>query len=89
MRLSKYSADVACGYMWSIEILLKRKIKIITKRYFTQIFFIILKKGENNMCGIVGYVGNDDNCVRVLINGLKRLDYRGYDSSGIAYFNNE
>lgn len=40
------------------------------------------------MCGIVGYVGNDDNCVRVLINGLKRLDYRGYDSSGIAYFNN-
>lgn len=89
MRLSKYSADVACGYMWSIEILLKRKIKIITKRYFTQIFFIILKKGENNMCGIVGYVGNDDNCVCVLIDGLKRLDYRGYDSSGIAYFNNE
>ncbi len=40
------------------------------------------------MCGIVGYVGNDDNCVRILIDGLKRLDYRGYDSSGIAYFNN-
>lgn len=40
------------------------------------------------MCGIVGYVGNDDNCVRILINGLKRLDYRGYDSAGIAYFKN-
>lgn len=39
------------------------------------------------MCGIVGYVG-DDNCVRVLVDGLKRLDYRGYDSAGIAYFNN-
>ena len=38
------------------------------------------------MCGIVGYVG-DDNCVRVLIDGLKRLEYRGYDSAGIAYFN--
>lgn len=40
------------------------------------------------MCGIVGYVGNQGNCVRVLIDGLKRLEYRGYDSAGIAYFNN-
>ena len=39
------------------------------------------------MCGIVGYVGNQGNCVRVLIDGLKRLEYRGYDSAGIAYFN--
>lgn len=37
------------------------------------------------MCGIVGYVGKNKNCVRVLIDGLKRLEYRGYDSSGIAY----
>lgn len=37
------------------------------------------------MCGIVGYVGNKGNCVRVLIDGLKRLEYRGYDSAGIAY----
>lgn len=40
------------------------------------------------MCGIVGYVGKNGNCVRVLIDGLKRLEYRGYDSAGIAYLNN-
>ncbi|MBL3689053.1 glutamine--fructose-6-phosphate transaminase (isomerizing) [Leucobacter chromiireducens] len=35
------------------------------------------------MCGIVGYVGPNDT-VDVLINGLRRLEYRGYDSAGIA-----
>ena len=35
------------------------------------------------MCGIIGYLGNR-NAKDVLINGLKRLEYRGYDSAGIA-----
>ena len=35
------------------------------------------------MCGIVGYIGSK-NIYKYLINGLKRLEYRGYDSSGIA-----
>ncbi|MCQ2575925.1 MAG: glutamine--fructose-6-phosphate transaminase (isomerizing) [Treponema sp.] len=35
------------------------------------------------MCGIVGYCGNK-NASQVLINGLKKLEYRGYDSAGIA-----
>jgi glucosamine--fructose-6-phosphate aminotransferase (isomerizing) len=35
------------------------------------------------MCGIVGYVG-DDKSVEVLLGGLKRLEYRGYDSAGVA-----
>ncbi len=38
------------------------------------------------MCGIVGYVGKRD-CTDVLINGLSKLEYRGYDSAGIAVFN--
>lgn len=41
------------------------------------------------MCGIVGYVGKKGNCVRVLINGLKRLEYRGYDSAGVAYLKDD
>lgn len=35
------------------------------------------------MCGIVGYLGNG-NAYDVLIKGLHRLEYRGYDSAGIA-----
>ncbi len=35
------------------------------------------------MCGIIGHVGQND-CVSLLVDGLKRLEYRGYDSAGIA-----
>lgn len=37
------------------------------------------------MCGIVGYIGKS-HAAPILINGLKRLEYRGYDSAGIAAF---
>ncbi|MBT4808979.1 MAG: glutamine--fructose-6-phosphate transaminase (isomerizing), partial [Candidatus Marinimicrobia bacterium] len=40
------------------------------------------------MCGIVGYYG-EQNAVPILINGLKRLEYRGYDSAGIAVMNGD
>ena len=38
------------------------------------------------MCGIVAYKGHK-NCHPILLNGLKRLEYRGYDSAGIACIN--
>ena len=38
------------------------------------------------MCGIVGYVGHD-NARDIIIDGLKKLEYRGYDSAGIALIN--
>ena len=37
------------------------------------------------MCGIIGYVGKNNNAIEVIIEGLLRLEYRGYDSAGIAY----
>ena len=37
------------------------------------------------MCGIVGYIGVD-KAQPIIINGLERLEYRGYDSAGIAVF---
>ena len=40
------------------------------------------------MCGIVGYIGKK-NAYEIVINGLKRLEYRGYDSSGVALYNSE
>ncbi len=40
------------------------------------------------MCGIVGYVGQKNNSVPVLISGLESLEYRGYDSAGVAVLSN-
>ena len=39
------------------------------------------------MCGIVGFIGNK-NAKDVVLNGLTRLEYRGYDSAGLSLFNN-
>ncbi len=40
------------------------------------------------ICGIVGYIGKK-LAIPILIDGLKRLEYRGYDSAGLALFEDE
>ena len=40
------------------------------------------------MCGIVSYIGKKDP-VPILLKGLRRLEYRGYDSAGVALLNSE
>ncbi len=40
------------------------------------------------MCGIVGFTGNQ-NAAPILLDGLKKLEYRGYDSAGIAVLGEE
>ena len=40
------------------------------------------------MCGIVGYIGQEQ-AAPILLDGLKRLEYRGYDSAGVAVYNRE
>ncbi|MDC4459525.1 class II glutamine amidotransferase, partial [Acinetobacter baumannii] len=37
------------------------------------------------MCGIIGYTGNKSNAVDILLEGLEKVEYRGYDSTGIAF----
>ena len=41
------------------------------------------------MCGIVGYYGKQDQVLDTLVSGLKRLEYRGYDSAGVAIINKD
>jgi glucosamine--fructose-6-phosphate aminotransferase (isomerizing) len=55
---------------------------------FIAIFHPENLKEKTIMCGIVGYVGDND-AYPVLIKGLHRLEYRGYDSSGVALINEQ
>ena len=52
------------------------------------VFFLKFNFNGIIMCGITGYIGDKDS-VPILLKGLKRLEYRGYDSSGIALFDNK
>lgn len=65
------------------RMILKSKIEIVTKNY-PHTFFNHGKK-DLIMCGIIGYMGKKEKTISILIEGLKALEYRGYDSAGIAY----
>src|SRR5258708_38541397 len=43
-----------------------------------------MREESADMCGIFGYVGTRDDAAQVVLAGLKKLEYRGYDSWGIA-----
>lgn len=62
------------------------------KEICPQLFRLLLSplNGEETktMCGIVGYIGQQD-CKEILLRGLEKLEYRGYDSAGIAVLNGE
>lgn len=67
--------------MQPLSIYQKIKSKLFTK-------YILRKnipKEEIFLCGIVGYIGKSNKATEVLLSGLKNLEYRGYDSAGIAY----
>lgn len=40
------------------------------------------------MCGIIGYSGSSENAIKIILEGLEKLEYRGYDSAGIAFIEN-
>ena len=48
----------------------------------------MIRKENLIMCGIVGYVG-EKQCTDILVGALQKLEYRGYDSAGIAVFSND
>jgi len=79
------SADSITDKILFVRYITKNKIKIITK-YISQAK--LQKESETiKMCGIVGYIGKNKKAKDAVIKGLERLEYRGYDSSGIAYVN--
>ena len=64
----------------------KYRYFVLLKDYFTVICTNYLKINNYYMCGIVGYIGERE-AYPVILKGLKRLEYRGYDSAGVALRN--
>ena len=56
--------------------------------YFQQRILETEQKGCMTMCGIVGYIGTEQ-AAPIILDGLSKLEYRGYDSAGMAIFDGE
>jgi len=52
--------------------------------YGSQILLNCQAGNDETMCGIFGYIGKKENAAEIILEGLKRLEYRGYDSWGVA-----
>lgn len=84
-KSSKFSADASCPISaGDTGSLMKQRGDAQTEGRAMHKYFV---KEKQNMCGIVGYVG-DNSASPILIDGLKKLEYRGYDSAGIAVCRN-
>ncbi len=62
---------------------ISRLIPCETTRLYIQALYSPYAATSDTMCGIVGYLGHR-NAADVIVTGLKRLEYRGYDSAGVA-----
>ena len=68
----------------------KKKTKDLFGSFFTYLYFLLFSlrnfKEIYIMCGIIGFTGNLQ-APGILVDGLQQLEYRGYDSAGIAVNN--
>lgn len=93
-RTSDVTSDSICGNLLGISNVQQRNlIKTIsnnqTKSSFTSVKDQFLRSFKSfpfdfTMCGIIGYFGENNFAPDIVFNGLKKLEYRGYDSWGIA-----
>ena len=70
---------------------LEKENKRFIWKFFTYLYFLLFSlrnfKEIYIMCGIIGFTGNLQ-APGILVDGLQQLEYRGYDSAGIAVYNN-
>ena len=84
--MGKYNKDKTLIINRILIKLLMFKTRYLFKFYITDKIFKLYLTEEKFMCGIVGYIGYD-NAKELLLSGLEKLEYRGYDSAGIAVAN--